>query len=192
MRIYTRADLTGQRFERWVVKELDISNTKKVLYWICECSCGTIKPVKGDSLKTGKSRSCGCLQKEIAATLSKKIRQLDEGIAFGNSIYSRYRKSSIICGREFLLTQEELIILIKQNCYYCGEIPSMDNHPTIRNGYNGSFPVNGIDRKDNNIGYILENCVPCCWSCNKVKGNLTLEDMSRINKIYTRLKLEGL
>lgn len=37
----------------------------------------------------------------------------------------------------------------------------------------------GIDRVDNNIGYIFSNCVACCYRCNVAKGNLTIEEWNR-------------
>src|SRR6056300_631167 len=55
-----RMDLSGQRFGRWVVVEYARTSNRKV-YWSVRCDCGTEKIVKGDSLKCGDSRSCGCL-----------------------------------------------------------------------------------------------------------------------------------
>ena len=34
------------------------------------------------------------------------------------------------------------------------------------------FNYNGIDRKDSNLGYTNENCVPCCKVCNNGKRDL--------------------
>lgn len=62
----------GHTFGRWLV--LRYSHSEKIKritydYWLCRCSCGTERPVAAPSLIAGKSRSCGCLQKETAATL---------------------------------------------------------------------------------------------------------------------------
>ena len=36
----------------------------------------------------------------------------------------------------------------------------------------------GLDRKDSSKGYVKENVVPCCTSCNKIKNKeLTYEEM---------------
>lgn len=36
--------------------------------WLCDCDCGTTGiPVTADKLRSGNTRSCGCLQKDIAA-----------------------------------------------------------------------------------------------------------------------------
>lgn len=36
--------------------------------------------------------------------------------------------------------------------------------------------AHGIDRVDNSVGYTIENCVPCCTSCNFMKGKMTKDD----------------
>lgn len=48
--------------------------------------------------------------------------------------------------------------------------------------------INGLDRVDNSIGYIESNVVPCCYICNKMKGELPVEDFLRhLNNIFTRI-----
>ena len=57
-------DLTNKKFGRWlVVKEAGRSRFNTVL-WECQCDCGTVKVVNGESLRNQTSKSCGCLQKE--------------------------------------------------------------------------------------------------------------------------------
>lgn len=42
----------------------------------------------------------------------------------------------------------------------------------------GNHPADGgIDRVDSNKGYTQDNCVPCCYWCNAIKGNHTVEEM---------------
>ena len=58
-------DITGQRFGRLVVLHRDESKPKghgHKAYWICKCDCGNIKSIKGESLRRGLTKSCGCLQ----------------------------------------------------------------------------------------------------------------------------------
>lgn len=47
-------DMTGQRFGEWEVLEYLGSSM-----WMCKCSCGVTRPVKAESLRLGKSTSCG-------------------------------------------------------------------------------------------------------------------------------------
>lgn len=55
----------GQKFGRWTVLRFDENNKKHETHWICECECGSIRSVPSKNLRNGKSKSCGCLQKEI-------------------------------------------------------------------------------------------------------------------------------
>jgi hypothetical protein len=60
-------DLTGQKFERLtVVKQIDKT------YWECQCECGKLTKVRGNDLRTGNTRSCGCLNVEAAREEGKK------------------------------------------------------------------------------------------------------------------------
>jgi hypothetical protein len=70
-------DLTGERFGRWLVVEHSHVKAKNH-YWLCRCDCGREKAVGVSGLKTGLSRSCGCLMRELA-----KTRQLRHGGAAG-------------------------------------------------------------------------------------------------------------
>ena len=56
-------DLTGQKFNRLTVLRRDFSKTNKV-FWRCKCDCGNETSVDTTSLKTGRTKSCGCYQKE--------------------------------------------------------------------------------------------------------------------------------
>lgn len=65
-------DLMGKVFVRWsVIKRAPnrIGNTDA--YWECMCNCGTVRDVCGNRLRSGNSRSCGCLHKEELALLNK-------------------------------------------------------------------------------------------------------------------------
>lgn len=53
-------DLTGQRFGKLVVLENMGKLDGHRYYWKCQCDCGTIANIKGDSLRSGNTKSCGC------------------------------------------------------------------------------------------------------------------------------------
>ena len=57
-------DLTGQRFGRLTVIERDFSRKGKCVYWLCKCDCGNIASIYSSSLRSGRTKSCGCLQAE--------------------------------------------------------------------------------------------------------------------------------
>lgn len=44
---------------------------------------------------------------------------------------------------------------------------------------------NGIDRLNSSIGYEVDNCVPCCYICNRAKAQLDDKTfLNHITKIY--------
>lgn len=65
-------DLTGLKYGKWKVIKIDKTHTSGHKHWICECECGTIRSVDGNTLRNGKSTSCGC----------QKFSKGEEKIAF--------------------------------------------------------------------------------------------------------------
>ena len=57
--------LVGKRFNRLIVIEnAGMKNGKT--YWKCKCDCGNTKYIVTQQLTSQKTKSCGCLRKEIA------------------------------------------------------------------------------------------------------------------------------
>lgn len=61
-------NLNGQRFGRLVV----IGESSRKGYVMCKCDCGGTKVTTRAYLKTGNTRSCGCLRTEASVALWKK------------------------------------------------------------------------------------------------------------------------
>lgn len=51
-------DLSGQKFNKWLVIERDISKKFRNPQWICECECGRKSSVTGVNLKANISTQC--------------------------------------------------------------------------------------------------------------------------------------
>ncbi len=66
------SDLTGERFGRWTVIESAGRDENGRRRWLCKCDCGTERVIPQDRLKSGNSKSCGCLQREVASERAKK------------------------------------------------------------------------------------------------------------------------
>jgi hypothetical protein len=67
------SDLTGKKFGRYTVKQfIGLVGNKPHNHWECICDCGNIRQVSGGNLKSGLSKSCGCLQKEKASIANTK------------------------------------------------------------------------------------------------------------------------
>jgi hypothetical protein len=61
-------DLTGQVFGRLTAVERVAGQPGYRTRWRCRCECGVIKSIEPANLKSGRIRSCGCLQKEQQET----------------------------------------------------------------------------------------------------------------------------
>lgn len=66
----------GQPYGRYTVIGFIKRDRYGQLMWLCECSCGKRKVVRGHDLRNGKIRSCGCIQQKgkwfIAGRLKDK------------------------------------------------------------------------------------------------------------------------
>ena len=78
--------------------------------------------------------------------------------------YNEYKRRADNKSLLFEITNDEYVELIADNCYLCG-----------RDGSN-EF-TNGIDRIDNNLGYIMTNVKSCCGSCNYIKKDMELNEL---------------
>lgn len=174
-------DLTGQRFGRLIVLRPTEERKRKNIVYECQCDCGNIKKVVSFQLIQKQTKSCGCLKSEFFRKGNKR------GDASFNDLYGLYRRNAKKRGLYLGITKKEFKGLTKQDCYYCGAKPSQ-SHQCTR--CNGDYIYNGIDRIDSSKGYILENCVPCCGMCNKMKMDLSQEEfLMKIKEIYENREL---
>lgn len=71
MAIFT--DLSGMTFGSLTVIKREV-NIQSHSMWLCGCTCGNTKIIRGGSLKSGSTRSCGCILKEINKQKIEKIK----------------------------------------------------------------------------------------------------------------------
>ena len=62
--------MIGQKVGRWSI--LCEFRKGRFLYYECRCDCGTVRDVKADSIRCGRSKSCGCLRRERAMDVISK------------------------------------------------------------------------------------------------------------------------
>lgn len=141
--------------------------------WKCQCDCGKIFLVPSNMIHTNRTKSCGC---EKGRMIAEKIgHPLEYGI--WNSLFLSYKHGAKSRNIDFHLSKDEFLSFLKKNCYYCGIEPSKILR---RNRSHGKIEIlyNGIDRKDNTIGYTMNNCVTCCKTCNIAKNDMSYEQFS--------------
>lgn len=65
-------DLSGQRFGRLTVIGRAGHNSCGKVTWHCKCDCGNVIDTVTQTLKSGVTQSCGCLQREKASKTATK------------------------------------------------------------------------------------------------------------------------
>lgn len=95
-----RVDITGQKIGRWTVLALANSvTTGGKAMWLCQCACGTEREVCGQNIRTGKSISCGCHQRERAAEALRRT-----STRHGRTLIPEYRIWKAMLHRCYTLT----------------------------------------------------------------------------------------
>lgn len=110
-------DIIGKKFGRLTV----ISFNNKVgeyQYYLCRCDCGNEKVVNIHNLKTGGTKSCGCLLKESSAKTCKSRTVDFTGQRFGRLLViemaPQIKKKQVLwkckcdCGNEVIVNRREL------------------------------------------------------------------------------------
>lgn len=93
-------DMTGLRFGRLVAIKV-VERRKNGVKWLCKCDCGNEAIVRGNYLRSGHTKSCGCLAKE---NLKLPRNYSEETI---KSLKERARKMGLASRKHF-------------GCMYCG------------------------------------------------------------------------
>ena len=128
----------------------------------------------------GFKRTC-----EENCTCKKHVspKRLPDGEVAFRTVFWRYRGEARRSGKEFVLDIEQFRSLVSSDCYYCGK-------PTTAietDGRGIPFKYNGVDRRDNDIGYVFENCVTCCFRCNRMKSAMSdLEFLQHVVRIFKK------
>jgi hypothetical protein len=174
-----KLNLIGLRFGKLIVLQegsgLREKDSQLRTTWICKCDCGNETEVRGVSLRNGNARSCGCSQQNALQFFGDEASLRD--------LFREYRNGAKRRNFVFNLNLDEFRILTSRDCIYCGGKPSKKSR--ARKGTKIPYIYNGIDRIHNQDGYILANCAPCCFLCNRTKWKLEAYDfLAHIDKIY--------
>lgn len=194
----------GQRIKNFVV--IEKTKQKKIrkdgryfAIYKCQCDCGTIFSLNTSefSYKVGcedcakehhykeavKSRRSNPNNKPPRHTTLSKLSPETNGIkrgSYANNIVGWIKGTALKRGLEWKLDPVEVFYMIQEPCHYCNNEVSFPN------------TRNGLDRVDNNIGYIKDNVVPCCYPCNIAKHEMDIEEFRlfiiRINEHWASKK----
>ena len=182
-------EIIGYKFGKLTV--LNISKTrgnKGQIRYDCICDCGNTHTVTGESIRNGKSKSCGCLKKTYIPKTFNKNREH----AILKVQYSHLkRRNNKIDSNAKCITFEKFYTLSKSKCHYCG----LEHSKTLLDRTNETKDtklisdtivcVNGIDRVDSSKGYVEGNVVSCCKYCNAAKNTMSRDEFFKwIKRVY--------
>ena len=141
-------DITGQRFGRLTVISRAPNNESGNARWNCVCQCGSSIVVQGSHLRALTTRSCGCLQKEVASELTASHRMTD------TRVYRIWRGMKDRCMNK---NSKDYVRYGERGIFVCSRwvgsfelfYSDMGDPPTSEHS---------IERQDNNKGYTPCNC----------------------------------
>lgn len=176
-------DLTGEIFGRLLVIEeagfKQYSLPKQIVrYWLCECSCGKTTRVSAGSLRSGQTRSCGCIRKEQAAR-NRPTPRNNKGLSKTNeyAMWSAAKERATKFGREF--TIEVADVVIPEVCPVLG-IPLFKG----KGKQSGNSP--SLDRIDSTLGYTKDNICVISHRANAYKQDATVEILQALLSYMTK------
>lgn len=154
---WNSVDLRGQRFGRLVAIEKAERPSCGATMWICKCDCGNMVPVQYSNLKSGATKSCGCLNQE-----NREKRNHKHGGSFRGKVERLYKVWRGMIGR----CEDPKNISYKHYGAYgvtvCDEWKDYAKFRSwaIEHGYdeNAKRGECTIDRIDVNGNYCPENC----------------------------------
>lgn len=135
--------------------------------------------------RNSRCRSCGTRGRVFSEEHRRKIGEghRKNGTSMFNHLYSNYKNTSVKRRKlRFDLDKETFRKITSSNCHYCGAPPSQSYRLKKCTEF---YLYNGIDRVENDQGYVPDNVVPCCAKCNQMKRDLKITDfLIHINSIY--------
>lgn len=173
----------GDRCYEWTITSLPYIKEKKKVIDV-KCNCGKTKTTLLSPLLHGRNKGC----KKCSPQHKRTAEQLQSAIV--NKIYLAYKTQAKERNYSFSISLDQFKSLIFQNCFYCGATLSNIKKTKVKNNEATFVKYNGIDRLDNLIGYEINNCVPCCKTCNIMKlDHSTTDFLEHIKKIIINNKL---
>lgn len=169
-------DLTGKKYGRLTVISFERLEKHKT-YWKCACDCGLSVVATGNNLRSGNTKSCGCLRREKAKERGIRNKTHGESHDHRTRLYTIWCGMLQRCGNPnrdaFNLYGGKRITV----CEEWSEDYSAFRSWAYENGYRDQEKgishreALSIDRIDPSKGYCPENCQWITRSENTARAN---------------------
>ena len=202
----TPKNLVGRQFEHLtVLDKSDATNDNKTnkTLWHCLCVCGNAINVRSRYLLNGHIISCGCKNKQCQICKSiivgkKFICKTCYSRQLMSKLYQKDKEKRKQRAKDYRRTEVGSFNVTKSNalkdnkewdltidefkkirsighCFYClGDLPKV---------------CGGLDRIDNNKGYIVGNIILACENCNKFRGKfISVDEMVAVVKLLRTMR----
>ena len=143
-------DLTGKTFGRWAVVSRGPNTEQGQATWCCRCECGTEKTIQGNALRSGTSRSCGCL------TVEANVRRTKHGHCSGPKPSTTYFTWAGMVARCTNPGNSHFPHYGGRGIKVCERWQTFENFLADMGEKPG--PRMSVERIDNSKGYSPENC----------------------------------
>ena len=122
-------DISGQRFGKLVAQSLIDEKRKWHARWLCKCDCGQTKISDSGSLRSGQTRSCGCLVSDsLREDLSGRVFSMLTALEFvRREQYATIWLCRCECGRDLEVKARLLKIGSTKHCG-CQRKPVSNEH----------------------------------------------------------------
>lgn len=174
----------GQKFNNWTILKSDESKNSKS-YYLCKCSCGVVKSVSAITLRTHKSKSCGCSRKPW---VSEVFRRSQIGKTFGRltvidlgqtKSYKLHYLCKCICGNLKFVRAGRIHVGHVQSCgCLMPELAAKRFRKKPTNpAFNLTFRVYQTSARNRELEWSLseEECIQLfnsnCYYCNNLPSN---------------------
>ena len=143
-------NLEGNRYGKLIVIQKTAKRSNGYVLWKCKCDCGRYAEVISRHLKSGNTKSCGCLKLEM---VGDKNPHYNANLTYEERIKNRYE----LGGGSSVRWSKQVMERDNYTCQVCGDNKGGNLNSHHLNGWN-AFPEQRFD---------LDNGVTLCTDCHK-------------------------
>ena len=102
-------------------------SNRRRLYYLIQCKrCGKVFSRRKEAIINGFNIKCpNCIRTRFGATLNTLLY----------NVYIHYKNNAAQRNINFNLSEKDFKVLVKQNCYYCGQAPTKTKTASYKNEY---------------------------------------------------------